>query len=291
MLHSSATGEVTYEKTIDNIIHNAVMKEVGPGLKKMEEAAAAATAKYVVEAPSPPPASPIGKKSSGSMFGLIQADEDPYGKASAAVLAGMKQARQGELAKTKQAVQAAKDGQAAQIASMEAAITQARKDSLPQVVLAAEEWSRAEVEQKTVELESSYLQQSVIFEEQAEKLRQSTTASTEDALRVAKAMAELAREAEDVAKHLSGTHAAQFAADRAEEDSQWKDIATQSQRFSKLAEKMTRDAAILANKALAQAQVSEKDAAKALETANENTQRLATIKKRAQSVLNLVKRR
>lgn len=303
MLQSSSVGEVTYQKSIDTMIMAEVNARAAAGIVTLEAAAATAAAPWVVLAPTPAPVTQSAQNAANSAWGMATGSQtpsppppppaptppDPYLERSSAVLKSMQDVRAQELAKTQNQVQALKAGEASKIAQMRAAITQARDTSLPMVVKGAEQWTTQQVNNQAVDIEMKYLQQALADEEAAEQIRQNASATTEDALSVAKHMVELARESQDVALHLNGSHAENFTADMVSQDSQWKDISTQSQRLSMIAETVIRDAAGLANNALAAAKKAEEDAHTALDTAQTNTRRLAALKLRAEALLNLAK--
>jgi len=187
-----------------------------------------------------------------------------------------------EITSSAQAATAERQREATVVTQMQDMIVKAKAAAMPIVAKTAEEWARSQALREVYTVEEPELDRVVSEGQRAEDNRQNATVTVEVAAAIAVKMVQLAREAQEVAKHLRGVHADGRASTVKEQNDFAEAQAEQSMRLSKLAQKVLQEANATASEALVKAEEAESKAQKALETARSNTLRIQSLKLRAQ---------
>eukprot|EP00443_Scrippsiella_acuminata_P104047 CAMPEP_0115669498 /NCGR_PEP_ID=MMETSP0272-20121206/51030_1 /TAXON_ID=71861 /ORGANISM="Scrippsiella trochoidea, Strain CCMP3099" /LENGTH=277 /DNA_ID=CAMNT_0003108165 /DNA_START=30 /DNA_END=859 /DNA_ORIENTATION=+ len=239
----------------------------------VEEAAAAAALDYV-------------ERHEGEIGEVAREATDAQVKKNRPVLvlanASFEKALQVEAAATKEAVTAERKREATIVVRMQDTVSKATAAALPMVSSTAEEWARSHSLAEIYTIEKQQLDRLISEGQRAESNRQNATVKVEMAAATAVKMVALAREAQEVATHLRAAHAVARANTVKEQNDFAEAQAESSVRLSRLAQQVIAEANATASEALAQAMVVESKAEKALTTARSNTQRIQSLKLRAQ---------
>lgn len=164
------------------------------------------------------------------------------------------------------------------------AIDAARVESVAKARDVAQQWARSLTDRRVMAAEEQDLKQSVETEAEVERLRKVALSELEVGSTAANFVSNLAAEAPGLKDELSKAHVEAVVQSFLDRNAQARGKATQSMRTISLSDRILKEAAASADAALKRAIEAEKGANEALATARRNTDRIAKLKIRAQSV-------